>query len=420
MWPGVSKSGSPISRCMIGFPWASSALARAATSKAVSVPSLYIRSASLNFIVGLPPFRCLMYASSFQVPNRGRIEALHEGDHEAGGVVEVVSVNHGSSGVDVAGRDADRETGHAAAGQLDAPTVRAARGHAIELVGDPLALGSVDHQVAKLQIGDERAVVDQDHRPFAKLGLGFVLLHTRRVPRDANIERDRHVGLNLVREGGSAPQAHFLLHRGPGVDGVRVVTPRLPERLHGQGAAKAVVPGLGEEHLLVRHDGEGADGHRRIAWTDAHIDSLIFARYPDVDEHVALVHHLLALVGCEDVRRLRAEHAYDIALMRAYGDPLGEHDLLPPAAHSLEPQVAVIIYHRDHEANFVHVPGDQYPGRLLLLDATAGLDADYGAEVIGHHLTQRSQVASHDVAHFVLLPRHAERIGQIPHHLQGF
>src|SRR2546422_7462621 len=46
MCSGVSKSGSPISRWMIERPAASSAFARANTSKAVSVPSTPIRSAS--------------------------------------------------------------------------------------------------------------------------------------------------------------------------------------------------------------------------------------------------------------------------------------------------------------------------------------------------------------------------------------
>src|SRR5712692_5891895 len=42
---GVSKSGSPISRCTMCRPFASSARARARTSKAVSVPSRPIRFA---------------------------------------------------------------------------------------------------------------------------------------------------------------------------------------------------------------------------------------------------------------------------------------------------------------------------------------------------------------------------------------
>src|SRR6266852_764392 len=46
IWAGVSKSGSPISRWSISLPCRSSALARASTSKADSVPSRDMRSAT--------------------------------------------------------------------------------------------------------------------------------------------------------------------------------------------------------------------------------------------------------------------------------------------------------------------------------------------------------------------------------------
>src|SRR5262245_29210122 len=46
MWAGVSKSGSPISRWITDLPWRSRARARASTSKADSVPSRPMRSAT--------------------------------------------------------------------------------------------------------------------------------------------------------------------------------------------------------------------------------------------------------------------------------------------------------------------------------------------------------------------------------------
>ncbi len=55
MCGGVSKSGSPICRWMILRPWASSALARASTSKAVSVPRRPMLSASC---MSLAPSGC--------------------------------------------------------------------------------------------------------------------------------------------------------------------------------------------------------------------------------------------------------------------------------------------------------------------------------------------------------------------------
>jgi hypothetical protein len=52
-WAGVSKSGSPISRWMTSAPVASRARALASTSKADSVPSRPMRSASfMPVIVG--------------------------------------------------------------------------------------------------------------------------------------------------------------------------------------------------------------------------------------------------------------------------------------------------------------------------------------------------------------------------------
>src|SRR5947207_2082198 len=48
--PGVSKSGSPISRCTISWPWASRVRARARTSKALSVPRRAMRLASRSSV----------------------------------------------------------------------------------------------------------------------------------------------------------------------------------------------------------------------------------------------------------------------------------------------------------------------------------------------------------------------------------
>src|SRR5438093_9612640 len=105
-------------------------------------------------------------SSSLQAGDRVGVEALHEGDQEAGAVVEVVPVDHRGGGVDVAGGDADGHGGDAIAGQLEAPAVGAARRHAVELVGNALLLGRVDHEVTQLEVGDQAAVVYQDDRAF--------------------------------------------------------------------------------------------------------------------------------------------------------------------------------------------------------------------------------------------------------------
>src|SRR5262245_55806563 len=51
MWSGVRKSGWPMPRLMIDLPLASKALARASTSKAVSVPSAFMRAARARLIL---------------------------------------------------------------------------------------------------------------------------------------------------------------------------------------------------------------------------------------------------------------------------------------------------------------------------------------------------------------------------------
>ena len=76
MWPGVAKSGSPISRWTIRRPCASSARARASTSNAVSVPSLSRLAASIEAgytstgmaVRATPPFRADHVGSLLRPP----------------------------------------------------------------------------------------------------------------------------------------------------------------------------------------------------------------------------------------------------------------------------------------------------------------------------------------------------------------
>src|ERR687884_2003174 len=103
--------------------------------------------------------RWVSQLSSLQVRDRVGVEALHEGDQEAGAVVEVVPVDHGGGRVDVAGGDADGHGGDAVSGQLEAAAVGAARRHAVELVGNAFLLGRVDDEVAELEVGNQAAVV---------------------------------------------------------------------------------------------------------------------------------------------------------------------------------------------------------------------------------------------------------------------
>src|SRR4051812_45075484 len=94
MFFGVSKSGSPISRCTTSLPSASSARARASTSKAVSVPSRLMDAASLKAIVS--SLSGGMAGASRdrdagRTPDRAVLEA---GLGHRLGVVQVAAVDH--------------------------------------------------------------------------------------------------------------------------------------------------------------------------------------------------------------------------------------------------------------------------------------------------------------------------------------
>ena len=74
------------------------------------------------------------------------------------------------------------------------------------------------------------------------------------------------------------------------------------------------------------------------------------------------------------MRGLGAEYAGEVALAGAYCDALGEHDLLPPAAERLELEKAFVVDQSDHEADFVHVAGDQHT-RCIVVYFFAAPDA---------------------------------------------
>ena len=81
-----------------------------------------------------------------------------------------------------------------------------------------------------------------------------------------------------------------------------------------------------------------------------------------VDEHVADLEHLLAVLVAQLVRRLGAHHAQDVALARLDDEALGEHHVPPPAPERQELDEAVLADRLDHEAHLVEVPGQHDAG----------------------------------------------------------
>jgi len=66
----------------------------------------------------------------------------------------------------------------------------------------------------------------------------------------------------------------------------------LDRGLSGQGAANAVVEGLGQVGAGIGHHGEVANRDDRIAGSDAHVTHLFLGPGADVDVHVILVDDL--------------------------------------------------------------------------------------------------------------------------------
>ena len=107
--------------------------------------------------------------------------------------------------------------------------------------------------------------------------------------------------------------------------------------------------------------------HRRVADADERL-GLLPAGGADVDVHVLDLGGLLAVVLLEQVDRLLADHAADLALVAADDDPLADQVLRVPAADRPEPEEALVVDVADEEADLVDVADDR-DGGLALPDA---------------------------------------------------
>src|SRR5215216_5318949 len=112
------------------------------------------------------------------------------------------------------------------------------------------------------------------------------------------------------------------------------------------------------------------------------------------------------------MRRLGAEHSNEVALVCAHCDALGQHDLFPPAAQSLELQVALVSNHCYQEAHLVHVPGKQHARGAVLVYSLPALDSDYRTKVIRHDFAEWGEVTPHDLADRSFLAGYARSLSQ--------
>ncbi len=175
-----------------------------------------------------------------------------------------------------------------------------------------------------------------------------------------------------------------------------------------QGYAHPVVEGFGEVGLAVRHLDERSAGVNGIARLDAGGFDFGLAGGADVDVHILLLDHLLALFSRQQVRRLGADDANHIALAGLDDHALPEQHLVEPAAQRQELDEAILGDVLDHEADLVHVPGEHHPRRF----GRARLVADHAADLILGERAQRFQVFTHHGPDRGFISGHARRFGQ--------
>jgi hypothetical protein len=158
------------------------------------------------------------------------------------------------------------------------------------------------------------------------------------------------------------------------------------QHLDDQGAADAVIERLGQVGPGVGQHGEAAIGHDGVAVADAGGHDLGPAGRAEVDVHVLLFDHLVALVGRQQVGRLGADDAQYVPLVGLDQHALAEQHLVPPAAEGQELDEAVVGNVGGDEADLVHVAGEHD------LRPVARLVADEAAELVLGQFAQRGHV----------------------------
>src|SRR5215211_8535062 len=299
---------------------------------------------------------------------------------EVYGRLHVLLAHHLVRGVDVAAGDRERDGGDTAVQALDAARVRAAGGQYLGLVRDALALGYSLEVLDEPGVGDRVGVHDLERDPLAQLRYPTLVLRTRHVHRERDVERYH----DCRREGGStglgAPQTHLLLR---GRDRVYrcLVIAQCPHGLDHDEDADAVVHRLAQ---VVVPDVLQRAVHRYVV-ADAHRPPDLVCGHAEIHVEILRFGGLLVLVA-RQVRRLAhglQGAAQRRAVRRRDDYSLRDHVRRIMSSQGLEPDEAFVVHVPDQEADLVHVRGDHHARVVASSPGADDAAQRVGADLVG-------------------------------------
>jgi hypothetical protein len=126
----------------------------------------------------------------------------------------------------------------------------------------------------------------------------------------------------------------------------------------------------------------------------------------DIDEHLLLLHDLVACLTVQEMWRAGADDTYDVTLMRFDNYAVAQENLVPPASQLHKFEETVLGDETHHEAYLVQVSGEHHPWALSLLPA------DEASQFILRDCPYFFQVFSQQLPYFILVARNAVRFGK--------
>ena len=218
-------------------------------------------------------------------------------------------------------------------------------------------LGGLDQQIEDLWRKGRAA---PDRRPRSKwMAANLLLIDSRGVGGVGDIDSDCDVGPHLEGRGPGAEQADLLLDSGDGGEtslqaAALVAAAQSFQRDVG---ARVGCPSSGRpagRPLLA----SAPRDHDGVAYLHQ-LRRCVAVGGADVDVQPFQLHHLLALVGVEQMDRLAPDDAGDGAVLAPQLDPLADQDLRVPAADRGEPEESLLVDVGDEEPDLVDVADDR-------------------------------------------------------------